>query len=149
MARFQGLLLECKSECRGYVTYVVIPSSSTRFGHARKEDQVKSLPMETIERYRGCHLGLAIGDALGTTLEFQVPGSFAPIHDIVGGGPFGLAPGQWTDDTSMTLCLAASLILCKGFDPVDQLQRYLKWYREGYMSCTGKCFDIGITVQAE
>lgn len=104
--------------------------------------------MEIIERYRGCHLGLAVGDALGTTLEFQAPGSFAPIHDIVGGGPFGLDPGQWTDDTSMALCLAASLILCKGFDPVDQLQRYLKWSREGYMSCTGECFDIGMTVQA-
>lgn len=104
--------------------------------------------MQTIERYRGSLLGLAAGDALGTTLEFQRPGSFASIDDIVGGGPFDLIPGEWTDDTAMALCLATSLIQCKGFDPVDQLERYCKWYREGYLSCTGTCFDIGSTVRA-
>ncbi len=63
----------------------------------------------TRSRYRGCLLGLAIGDALGTTVEFRPPGSF-PFHsDMAGEGPFGLAPGQWTDDTSMALCLAESL----------------------------------------
>lgn len=93
-------------------------------------------------------LGLAIGDALGTTLEFQPPGSFTPIQDMVGGGPFHLAPGQWTDDTSMALCLAESLTERRGFDPIDQLERYLRWYREGYYSSTGRCFDIGNTVRA-
>jgi len=88
---------------------------------------------------------LAAGDALGTTLEFKAPGSFTPISDMVGGGPFGLKPGQWTDDTSMALCLAASLIECRGFDAKDQMRRYLKWRREGYMSSTGRCFDIGNT----
>ncbi len=73
-----------------------------------------------IGRYLGCLLGLAAGDALGTTLEFRRPGTFEPIDDMVGGGPFGLQPGQWTDDTSMALCLAESLIECKGFEPVDQ-----------------------------
>jgi hypothetical protein len=62
--------------------------------------------MEPSERYRGALLGLAAGDALGTTLEFKRPGSFAPITDMVGGGPVDLQPGQWTDDTSMALCLA-------------------------------------------
>ncbi len=57
---------------------------------------------------RGALLGLAVGDALGTTLEFKAPGSFAPIDDIVGGGPLGLWPGEWTDDTSMALCLAGA-----------------------------------------
>ncbi len=57
---------------------------------------------------RGALLGLAVCDALGTTLEFKPPGSFTPITDIVGGGPFGLKPGQWTDDTSMALCLVRS-----------------------------------------
>lgn len=98
-------------------------------------------------RYRGALLGLAMGDALGTTLEFRPPGSFTPIDDLVGGGPFDLAPGQWTDDTSMALCLAASLIARKEFDPLDQLRRYTAWYKEGYMSCTGSCFDIGNTVR--
>ena len=90
-------------------------------------------------------MGLAAGDALGTTLEFRPPGSFEPIDDMVGGGPFGLKPGQWTDDTSMALCLATSLLECGGFDPTDQMQRYVRWWREGYLSSTGECFDIGIT----
>ena len=90
-------------------------------------------------------MGLAAGDALGTTLEFRPPGSFEPIHDMVGGGPFGLQPGHWTDDTSMALCLATSLLECGGFDPTDQMQRYVRWWREGYLSSTGECFDIGVT----
>lgn len=102
--------------------------------------------METLERYRGCLLGLATGDAVGTTLEFKSPGSFAPIEDMVGGGPFRLKPGEWTDDTSMGLSLADSLLECQGFDPADQMQRYCRWHREGYLSSNGRCFDIGITV---
>ena len=70
-------------------------------------------------RYQGCMMGLAAGDALGTTVEFKPPDSFSPLTNIVGGGPFGLEPGQWTDDTSMALCLADSLIKKKGFDPKD------------------------------
>jgi ADP-ribosyl-[dinitrogen reductase] hydrolase len=103
--------------------------------------------MDTLSRYRGCLLGLAVGDALGTTLEFSPPGSFTPIDDMIGGGPFRLNPGQWTDDTSLALCLATSLIERRGFDPIDQLQRYVRWWREGYLSSTGTCFDIGGTVR--
>jgi ADP-ribosylglycohydrolase len=102
--------------------------------------------MQQIERYRGSLLGLATGDAVGTTLEFRPPGTFTPINDMVGGGPFRLKPGQWTDDTSMALCLAESLIEQKGFSPTDQLEKYLQWYREGHLSSTGECFDIGNTV---
>jgi ADP-ribosylglycohydrolase len=98
------------------------------------------------DRYRGALLGLAVGDAVGTTVEFMPPGSFPPVTDMVGGGPFRLQPGQWTDDTSMALCLAESLIENKGFDAGDQMERYLRWYREGYLSSTGYCFDIGNTV---
>jgi len=103
--------------------------------------------MEKINRFRGCLLGLAVGDALGTTLEFRAPGTFTPISDIVGGGPFRLEPGEWTDDTSMALCLAESLIQKNGFDPSDQMQRYLRWYKDGYMSSNGRCFDIGNTTR--
>ena len=102
--------------------------------------------MDTKERYRGCLLGLAVGDAVGTALEFKQPGTFEPITDMVGGGPFKLQPGQWTDDTSMALCLGESLIIHRGFDPTDQMERYLRWYRDGYLSSTGYCFDIGNTV---
>jgi ADP-ribosylglycohydrolase len=97
-------------------------------------------------RCLGSLLGLAVGDALGTTLEFRPPGSFSPISDMVGGGPFHLKPGQWTDDTSMALCLATSLVERGGFDARDQMDRYLCWRSEGYLSSTGKCFDIGNTV---
>ena len=99
------------------------------------------------DRFRGCLVGLAVGDALGTTLEFSAPGSFDPIDDMVGGGPFGLRAGQWTDDTSMALCLATSLLESGGFVPVDQMGRYLRWFREGYLSSTGECFDIGGTTR--
>ncbi len=102
----------------------------------------------TRDRFRGCLLGLAACDALGTTLEFKRPGAFDPIDDMIGGGPFGLEPGQWTDDTSMALCLAKSLIESDGFDPLDQMQRYVRWWREGYMSSLTYCFDIGNTVRA-
>ena len=101
--------------------------------------------MDMENRHRGCLLGLAAGDALGTTLEFRAPGTFVPITDMTGGGPFSLQPGQWTDDTSMALCLAESLIEKEGFDPADQMRRYLAWYHEGHLSSTGVCFDIGGT----
>ena len=105
-----------------------------------------AIPPGPADRYRGCLLGLAVGDALGTTLEFRPPGTFAPLTDLVGGGPFNLQPGQWTDDTSMALCLAESLLACGGFDARDQMRRYCRWWREGYLSSTGVCFDIGGTV---
>lgn len=101
-----------------------------------------SQALDRIDRARGALLGLAVGDAIGTTVEFMPRGSFAPLTDMVGGGPFNLQPGQWTDDTSMALCLAASL-LEHGFDLADQMDRYLQWHDDGYMSSTGKCFDIG------
>ncbi len=100
------------------------------------------------ERFQGCLLGLAVGDAVGTAVEFEPRGSFHPLTDMIGGGPFGLKPGQWTDDTSMALCLATSLIERQGFDAEDQMRRYTQWYRRGYLSSTGKFFDIGNTVRA-
>lgn len=88
-----------------------------------------------------------VGDALGATNEFKTPGGFAPITDLVGGGPFGLPAGAFTDDASMALCLAESLVERTGFDPHDQMVRYVRWYREGYLSSTGTCFDIGIATR--
>ena len=99
-------------------------------------------------RYQGALLGQAAGDAVGTTLEFKPPGTFEPVTGMVGGGPFGLEPGQWTDDTSMALCLAESLIEEQGFDPGDQMSRYVRWWRQGHLSSTGACFDIGGTVSS-
>ncbi len=100
------------------------------------------------DRFEGCLLGLALGDAVGTTLEFTPRDSVEPICDLVGGGPFDLKPGEWTDDTSMALCLATSLIDRRGFDPRDQMNRYCNWEDYGYLSSNGRCFDIGNTVAA-
>ena len=97
---------------------------------------------ERLDRARGALLGLACGDAVGTTVEFKPRGSFPPMTDMVGGGPFKLVAGQWTDDSSMALCLASSLIE-NGFDLHDQIYRYVRWKEDGYMSSNGKCFDIG------
>jgi len=101
--------------------------------------------MKTNDRFRGALLGLACGDAVGTTVEFMPRGSFDPVSDMVGGGPFKLQPGEWTDDTSMALCLAESLIVCNGFDATDQMLRYVRWLDDGYWSSNGRCFDIGRT----
>ncbi|MEM7115499.1 MAG: ADP-ribosylglycohydrolase family protein [Chloroflexota bacterium] len=98
------------------------------------------------DRYIGCLLGLACADAVGTTVEFSPRGTFTPLTDMVGDGPFHLQVGEWTDDTSMALCLAQSLIHKQGFDAVDQMERYCNWMRHGYMSSNGVCFDIGNTV---
>jgi ADP-ribosyl-[dinitrogen reductase] hydrolase len=102
------------------------------------------MPEQT--RYRGCLLGLACGDAVGTTVEFQPRGTFDPVSDITGGGPFRLPAGAWTDDTSMALCLGESLAELGRFDPTDQMLRYCRWQEQGYLSSTGRCFDIGNTV---
>lgn len=93
-------------------------------------------------------LGLAVGDAVGTTVEFKPRGTFTPVTDMVGAGPFDLLPGQWTDDTSMAICLAESLVTRGAWDPVDCMNRFVNWRDHGYASCTGKCFDIGITTSA-
>jgi len=101
------------------------------------------------DRAVGALLGLACGDAVGTTLEFRRPGTFEPISDMIGGGPFKLRAGEWTDDTSMALCLAESVLDREGLDPEDQLRRYLLWADEGYLSSNGRCFDIGITTRSQ
>ncbi len=97
-------------------------------------------------RSQAALLGLAAGDAVGTAVEFRARGSFTPLTDMVGGGHWNLEKGQWTDDTSMALCLAASLLETRAFDPTDQMDRYCRWRDRGYFSSNGRCFDIGGTV---
>ena len=97
------------------------------------------------DRAKGALVGLALGDALGTTLEFARRDTKPPVTDLVGGGPFRLAAGEWTDDTSMALCLADSLVERGLLDARDLMERFLRWYEEGHNSVTGECFDIGAT----
>lgn len=107
--------------------------------------QIRSISLR--DRIIGSLYGLAVCDALGTTAEFKPTGTFPEITTIVGGGPFGLDPGEWTDDTSMALCLAASLVETGGFDAADQMDRFLRWKDEGYLSSNGRAFDIGTTIR--
>jgi ADP-ribosyl-[dinitrogen reductase] hydrolase len=94
-------------------------------------------------RFQGALLGLASGDAVAAATQYRRPGRFAPIGDMLGGGPFDLPRGGWTDDTAMALCLAESLTERVGFDARDQVARYRRWQQEGYLSATEQC--IGIT----
>jgi ADP-ribosyl-[dinitrogen reductase] hydrolase len=106
-------------------------------------------PMEdNRDRALGAFIGLATGDAIGTTVEFRPRGSFSPLTDMVGGGPFRLRAGQWTDDTSMAVCLAESQLMYPDLDPIDLMTRFLAWRDDGVNSSTGTCFDIGITTRA-
>ncbi len=104
-------------------------------------------PEAVRDRAIGALLGLAIGDALGTTGEFKPRGSYPRITDLVGGGVFRLKAGQWTDDTAMALALAASLHEARGLDEADLMTRFVAWHRLGDYSCTGTCVDVGLTVR--
>jgi ADP-ribosyl-[dinitrogen reductase] hydrolase len=129
-------------------TSLATVGSSVKGNLPSAPDTAVQRQIELEDRYLGALLGLACGDAVGTTVEFSARGSFAPVLDMVGGGPFDLKPGQWTDDTSMALCLAESFLAKGAFDARDQMGRYLNWWRWGYLSSTGACFDIGGTVRA-
>jgi ADP-ribosylglycohydrolase len=124
------------------------PISTLHISPAKNPVPAPSAASAWNDRATGAILGLAVGDAVGTTLEFKSPGSFQPLTDLVGGGPFHLKPGEWTDDTSMALCLAESLVERRYLDPVDQLRLYVRWWKEGHYSVKGHCFDIGNQVKA-
>jgi ADP-ribosyl-[dinitrogen reductase] hydrolase len=100
-----------------------------------------------MDRFCGALLGLMVGDALGVPLEFSARDS-RTVSGLIGGGPFNLEAGYWTDDTSMACCLAYSLIKCNGFDARHQMECYSYWYRYGAYSSTGSCFDIGIATRS-
>jgi ADP-ribosyl-[dinitrogen reductase] hydrolase len=96
--------------------------------------------MESGNRALGCLMGLAVGDAIGTTREFEQEPASIPQQDIVGGGPFHLEPGQVTDDTQMATCLASSLAEREGYDANDIAARYVAWLPHA--------FDVGATTAA-
>ena len=103
--------------------------------------------MTDLNKLMGSLVGLAVGDAVGTTVEFKDRDTFPEVTDMTGGGPFGLPVGYWTDDTSMALCLADSLLVNPLIDKADLLTRFLSWYERGTNSSTGRCFDIGNTTR--
>jgi ADP-ribosyl-[dinitrogen reductase] hydrolase len=109
--------------------------------------EVGIAPGSVLDQAVGMLLGLAVGDALGATLEFSGRDEKPRLTKMIGGGPFDLKPGEWTDDTAMALALADSLLSCRGFDAADLMERFVSWWKHGRYSCTGECFDIGATTR--
>ncbi len=105
-------------------------------------------PDQMRDRARGALVGLAVGDAIGVPLEFTEKDSCGPVEGMIGGGPFRLNPGEWTDDTSMALALAGSLLEMDGLDERDLMDRFCDWRDHGEYSHNGHCFDVGNTVSA-
>ncbi len=97
-------------------------------------------------RLMGCFMGLVVGDALGGPVEFALRDTFSTVTGMSAGGKHRLTAGQWTDDTSMACCLADSLIRCQGYDPLDVMQTWQRWWREGYWSSKPRAFGVGQTI---
>lgn len=127
-------------ETAGQLAYVMKLKAVPEAQPATNDDAIR-------DRATGALLGLAVGDAVGTTLEFRKRDSSPVLTDMFGGGPFGLKPGQWTDDTAMALAFADSLVEYPSLDEADLMRRFVEWHEQGTYSCTGSCFDIGITTQ--
>ncbi len=87
--------------------------------------------------------GLCIGDALGLPVQFlsREVVKRDPITDMIGYGQFNLPPGSWSDDSSLTFCLAESL--CNGYNLQGIADRFTKWLYDGYWTPFGQSFDIG------
>lgn len=101
-----------------------------------------------LDKAKGMFLGLAVGDALGTTLEFSRPEvGDKQLTEIIGGGPFHLQPGHFTDDTSMAIAMAESLMECDGFEPVEVMAEFRAWQLEGRHSPDNRRVDIGETTR--
>lgn len=103
--------------------------------------------MKKENRFLGSIFGLAIGDALGAPVEFKSKGNFTHVKSFRAGGEFNLRAGEWTDDTSMALAMADSIVTKLTMDQQDQLTRYWAWYQFGRYSVNGRCFDIGINTR--
>jgi len=98
-----------------------------------------------LDKAMGCFYGMVIGDAIGAPLEFssvrygsdELKGFDVQIWKKPGYNSFGLKPGQWTDDASMGLCIAESLIACRGFNAFDLRLRFQNWWEMGYCNAFG------------
>jgi ADP-ribosyl-[dinitrogen reductase] hydrolase len=98
-------------------------------------------------KVKGCFLGLAVGDALGVPVEFKERAYLMgnPVRDMQGYGTWNQPPGTWSDDSSLSFCLAESLT--KGYNPADIGAKFVRWYTDGYWGAHHKLFDIGLTTR--
>ena len=112
-----------------------IETASQEAHVARCAARAPAVPPQTAadihDRALGAFLGLAVGDAVGTTLESHSRDAQPRLEDMSGGGPFALPPGAWTDDTAMALALADSLAATGTLDCRDLMDRFVKWLRDG------------------
>lgn len=99
--------------------------------------------LSLLDRALGAYLGLAIGDALGATVEFMTPREIRSMHgvhrQISGGGWLKLKPGQVTDDTTMALALGDALVKSKGWDLREVAEHYVAWMRGMPVDCGNTC----------
>jgi ADP-ribosyl-[dinitrogen reductase] hydrolase len=114
----------------------------SRSGRGETGTSATEPTLDLRQRFLGALVGLASGDALAAPTQGERPGSFARVTEMVGGGKLALPRGAWSDDTAMALCLAESLLECSGSDARDQIERYSRWQREGYMTSTG--LSVGV-----
>ncbi len=98
--------------------------------------------MLSYDKFCGCLYGLAIGDALGMPYEF-INETHEYITEMNKSSRFNLKAGTWTDDTSLTLCLADSILELEKYDETNNLLKYSNWYKNGYLSCESYSFGIG------
>lgn len=96
----------------------------------------------------GLFMGLFIGDALGAPLEFTKPQGALPTTEMVGGGWLNTAPGEWTDDGAMAMCIASSYLHYKRFYPENIFSNFKSWKNTGKYGTRNYCFDIGRTTAA-
>lgn len=100
--------------------------------------------IESAHFFKSALFGVAVGDALGVPHEFSHPETLRdnPVNDMVGYGTYNLPAGTWSDDSSLTFCLAESL--CSGYNTDHMGELFVKWYYQDYWTATGEVFDIGI-----
>jgi len=98
------------------------------------------------DRYRGLLFGLALGDAVAAPAQHRRPGTFTRIGDLIGGGPYDVPCGAWTDDAAVPLLIAESLIDAGGLEFADIDRRLAAWQIDGVGSATGQCLGISATL---
>ncbi len=99
------------------------------------------------DKIKSVLFGVAVGDALGVPVEFKSREDIRkkPVTDMIGYGTYNLPPGTFSDDSSLTFCLAEALT--NGFELNVIGQNFVKWCYKNYWTPRGNVFDIGIATQ--
>lgn len=111
------------------------------------DPETRSAWLRWRDTFRGGILGAALGNAIGVTNDMRSNHQLTRLDDIQGGGIFSIAKGGWTDETAMMLCVTESLIHMRRFDARDIADRFLRWWREGYLTCNGRVYEVGSTTR--